>query len=191
MIGNGPGDGPGTGGKPQPVPTPFLVIQSAPDDDGTRPAPFALDNTAIQCDVVNPWAPNRWRDAQIQLSCEVANLGAVASPAAMIEFYTGAALFEWQNPGHATLTLAEVKAGVQLVGRATFTAPPGSVTTVTCPRYWQPGSWADAQHGILVQVRDLFTDPWTAPFDAMNDRHVARNDLVMMLLLLNPWTWQP
>ena len=26
----------------------------------------------------------------------------------------------------------------------------------------------------LVQVRDLFTDPWTAPFDATNDRHVAR-----------------
>jgi hypothetical protein len=37
-----------------------------------------------------------------------------------------------------------------------------------------------AQQGILVQVRDLFTDPWTAPFDAVNDRHVARNDGVML-----------
>ena len=36
--------------------------------------------------------------------------------------------------------------------------------------------------GILVQVRDLFTDPWTAPFDAINDRHVGRNDYTMPLV---------
>jgi hypothetical protein len=39
-----------------------------------------------------------------------------------------------------------------------------------------PGSADAAQQGIVVQVRDLFTDPLTAPFDAVTDRHVARND---------------
>ena len=81
--------------------------------------------------------------------------------------------------GHAELTPAEVKADVHLLGRASFTAPPGTVTTVTCPTPWVPGSEKATQQGILVQVRDLFTDPWTAPFDAVNDRHVARNDDIM------------
>jgi hypothetical protein len=84
---------------------------------------------------------------------------------------------------HAELTPAEVKAHVQLLGRASFTAPPGAVTTVRCPTPWMPGSYKDAVKGILVQVRDLFTDPWTAPFDAINDRHVGRNDYTM------PLTW--
>jgi hypothetical protein len=180
-TGTGPGDGTGTGGPPQPVPTPFLVIPFAPGDTGTRPVPAAqaLYSQAIGWTIANPAAPGGWNDFQVRLSCAVANLGAVASPAAMIEFYTGAAIGIWR-PGHATLTPAEVKAGVQLVGRASFTAPPGTVTTVTCPRYWVPGSGDAAQQGILVQVRDLFTDPWTAPFDAVTDRHVARNDGIML-----------
>jgi len=174
---NGGGE---TGGPPQPVPTPFLVIPCVPGDTGSRPIPvtLALTSQAIQATIANPTSPNGWTDFQVQLSCVVANLGAVASPAAMIEFYTGAAIGIW-NPGHDTLTPAQVQAGVQLVGRASFTAPPGSATTVNCPAYWVPGSAQNAQQGVLVQVRDLFTDPWTAPFDAVNDRHVARNDEIM------------
>jgi len=177
----GPGDGPGADGPPQPVPTPFLVIPCVPGDSGTRPIPAAqaLYSRAIGWTIANPSAPGGWNDFQVRLSCAVANLGAVASPAAMVEFYTGTAIGIWQ-PGHATLAAAEVKAGVQLVGRASFTAPPGTVRTVICPAYWVPGSAAAAQQGVLVQVRDLFTDPWTAPFDALNDRHVARNDRIML-----------
>ncbi|MGH8833679.1 MAG: hypothetical protein ACRDWG_01585 [Actinomycetes bacterium] len=179
-AGVGPSDGTEIGGLSQPVPTPFLVIPCVTGDTGTRPVPAAqaLYSQAISWTVANPAAPGGWNDFQVQLSCAVANLGAVASPSAMIEFYTGTAIGIWQH-GHAALTPAEVKAGVQLVGRANFTAPPGSVTTVTCPRYWVPGSADAAQQGVLVQVRDLFTDPWTAPFDAVNDRHVARNDGIM------------
>jgi hypothetical protein len=162
------------------VPTPFLVIPCVPGDSGTRPIPvsLALTSQAIQATIANPTAPQSWTQFEIQLSCVVANLGAVASPAAMIEFYTGAAIGVW-NPGHTTLTPAQVQAGVQLVGRASLIAPPGSTTTVNCPAYWVPGSAQAAQQGVLVQVQDLFTDQMTAPFDAVNDRHVARNDQIM------------
>ncbi len=51
--------------------------------------------------------------------------------------------------------------------------------TVNCPTFWVPGSADAAQQGVLVQVRDLFQDPVTVPFDAVNDRHVARFDAVM------------
>jgi hypothetical protein len=176
----GTSDEPGASGPTQPVPTPYLVLPYVRGDTGTRPitADQALYSRAIGWTIANPTAPGGWTDFQIQLSCAVANLGDVASPAAMIEFYTGATI-GIRNPGHATLTPAEVKAGVQLVGRASFTAPPGTATTVNCPRPWIPGSAEAAQQGVLVQVRDLFTDPWTAPFDAINDRHVARNDDIM------------
>jgi hypothetical protein len=32
---------------------------------------------------------------------------------------------------------------------------------------------------VLVQVTDLFADRITAPFDAIDDRHVGRSDDVM------------
>lgn len=176
------GDEPGTGDRTtQPVPTPFLVIPYLPGDPGARPtipADKALYSRAIGWRIANPAAAGGWAEYEIQLTCAVANLGPVASPAAMIEFYTGTAIAIRQM-GHATLTPSQVKADVHPLGRASFTAPPGTVTTVTCPKPWIPGSEEAAQQGILVQVRDLFTDQWTAPFDAVNDRHVARNDDIM------------
>jgi hypothetical protein len=54
---------------------------------------------------------------------------------------------------------------------------------VRCPTPWVPHAYKAALEGIVVQVRDLFTDPWTAPFDAIDDRHVGRNDDTM------PRTW--
>ena len=172
--------GPGADEPPLPVLTPFLVIPWAPGDQGARPlsAAQALYSQAIGWTVANPAAPGGWQDFQLQLSCAVANLGSVASPAAMIEFYTGSH-FGIQQQGHATLSPAEVRADVKLLGRATFTAPPGVVRTVRCPVPWVPHSYQAALQGILVQVNDLFTDPWTAPFDAINDRHVGRNDYTM------------
>lgn len=174
----GPG-GQGGGSLP-PVPTPFLVIPCLPGDPGNRPVPadLALASQAIAATIANGDTATGWNDFEIELSCVVANLGPVASPAALAEFYVGAAIGVW-SPGHNTLTPAQVQADVQLVGRASATIPPGSTATVTCPSYWVPGSAEAAQQGVLVQVRDLFTDPATAPFDAVNDRHVARNDEVM------------
>jgi len=165
------------------VPTSFLVIPCVPGDPGTRPISTALAITskAIKATIANG---DRWDDFQIQLSCMVANLGAVASPVALIEFYTGAAIGIW-TPGHDTLTPAQVRADVQLVGRTTFTAPPGAITTVNCPSFWVPGSSDAARQGVLVQVTNLFTDPWTAPFDAVNDRHVARNDRVVASMIIS------
>jgi hypothetical protein len=180
--GTGPGqtDGPGSQGLPQPIPTPFLVIPSVTGDGGTRPIPVdtAVTNQSIQATITNPLAPHGWANFEIELSCVVANLGAVASPAAMAEFYVGAAISIW-NLGHEALTAAEVKAATKLVGRVSFTVPAGASVTVACPVLWKPGKSDLAQQGVLVQVSDLFTDPWTAPFDAINDRHVARNDELM------------
>jgi hypothetical protein len=178
--GTGTGTNGGTQGPPVPVPTPFLLIPCLQGDPGTRPIPLAqaLASQAIQAIIANPEDPAGWADFQIQLSCLVANLGPVASPAAMVEFYTGSAIGIW-SAGHDTLTPAQVQADVTLVGRTSVTVPPGSSATATCPAYWVPGSAQAAQQGVLVQVTDLLTDPWTAPFDAVNDRHVARNDEVM------------
>jgi hypothetical protein len=170
----------GAGGGPQggPIATPYLVISSGPSDSGARPLPVdqALRNQSIQAQVVV--APGGASISHVQLSCSVANLGAVPSSAALIEFYIGAELGVW-NPGHATLTPAQVQAATQLVGRAGFVAPPGATTTVMCPVLWNPQSAEDARQGVLVQVTDLFTDRITAPFDAFNDRHVARADDLM------------
>ena len=44
-----------------------------------------------------------WTAFQIQIPCQVSNLGTVASPAAMAEFYTSTAIGVW-SPGHDTLT---------------------------------------------------------------------------------------
>jgi hypothetical protein len=173
------GDGGGQGGTGA-VATPFLVIPCGAGDQGARPLPLdqAQANQSIQATISNPLAPNGWGDFQIQLSCTVANLGSVPSSAAMIEFYVGVDIGVWYT-GHQTLTPAEVAADTQLVGRTTFIAPPGVATTVVCPTLWTPGSFDAAQQGVLAQVSDLFTDRMTAPFDAVNDRHVALNDDVI------------
>ena len=170
------GAGGGTTGGP--TATPYLVIPSGPADSGARPLAVdqALANRSIQAQIAV--APGGASISHVQLSCSVANLGAVPSSAALIEFYIGAAIGIW-NPGHAGLTPAQVQAGTQLVGRASFVAPPGTTTTVLCPVLWNPASSEEARQGVLVQVSDLFTDPITARFDAMDDRHVARADDVM------------
>jgi hypothetical protein len=179
---HGPGaDGSGSGGETLPVPTPFLVIPCRPGDGGARPLPAdqAIYSDAIRWTVANPDAPGGWHDYELMVSCQVANLGPVASPAAMVEFYTGHEIAV-RHAQHASLTPAQVQAGVHLLGRGSFTAPPGVVSTVTCPVPWVPGAYKAALQGILVQVRDLFSDPWTAPFDAFDDRHVGRNDDTML-----------
>jgi hypothetical protein len=177
------GHGKGTDEPPLPLLTPFLVVPCRPGDPGNRPLPtnMALYSEAIGWTVTNPHAAGGWHDFQLQVSCAVSNLGPVASPAAMIEFYTGTDI-AMRHKRHTQLTPAEVAAHVHLLGRASLTAPPGATTTVRCPRPWVPGSYKDAVQGILVHVRDLFTDPWTAPFDAINDRHVGRNDNTMPLV---------
>ncbi|MEY2407500.1 MAG: hypothetical protein QOF48_170 [Verrucomicrobiota bacterium] len=174
------GGGPGTDKPPLQVLTPFLVIPCAPGDPGARPLPAAqaLYNQAIGWTVANPAAPGGWKDFQLQVSCKVANLGPFASATAMIEFFIVSQL-GIRHKGHATLSPADVRADAKLLGRATITAPPGVVTAVRCPVAWRPGSYKAALQGIVVQVNDLFTDPWTAPFDAIHDRHVGRNDDTM------------
>ena len=180
--GTGPGQtcGPGSQGPPQPILTPFLVIPWVTGDDGTRPIPVssALTNQSIEATITNPLAPHGWANFEIELSCVVANLGAVASAAALAEFYVGKAISIW-NLGHEGLTPAEVKAETKLVGRVSCAVPAGTSVTVACPVLWKPGKSDLAQQGVLVQVSDLFADPWTAPFDAVDDRHVARNDELM------------
>jgi hypothetical protein len=156
------------------------VIASAPGDSGSRPIPAdqAYASSSVQANIANATATNNWSDFELQLSCVVSNLGVVPSPAALAEFYVGAAIGIW-SANHDSLTPAQVQAGVELVGRAGFAAPAGTSVTVNCPVLWHPGSADAAQQGVLVQITDLFMDPWTAPFDALRDRHVARNDEVM------------
>jgi hypothetical protein len=181
---HGAGGAGGQGGQ-GPMATPFLLIPNGPGDTGARPLPVsqALANQGIQAVITNPDSDSRWT---IQLSCVVSNLGVVASAAALAEFYVGDQFGIW-NPNHQTLTPAQVQANAELVGRTAFIAPPGATTTVLCPNLWSPGSPGEAQQGVLAQMYDLLTDPMTAPFDAVGDRHVARNDGVMDPIVRSVW----
>jgi hypothetical protein len=182
----GKGGGPPNGGVTGPTSTPFLVIPASPSDSGARPlAPdptVAFLNNSISATIANlpPSGPPSfgWGVFQMALSCVVANLGAVACPVGVAEFYVSPQLFV-AAPGRTSLSPAQVQAGCRRIGYATFYVGPGGTTTVTCPKVWVPASSTDAQQGILVQVYDLFTDQLIAPFNAISDRHVARNDQVM------------
>jgi hypothetical protein len=132
-------------------------------------------NDGIRAAIVNPADPGGWASFQVQLSCTVADLGVVGCAAGLAEFYVGDQFSVW-NPGHEGLTAVQVKANAQRVGYAPFQVSPGGTATLTCRKLWTPGSAAAARKGVLVQVYDFFTDRLTAPFDAVNDRHVARND---------------
>lgn len=169
---------PGGEGEPGPIATPFLMIPYGAGDGGQRPIPVsqAITNQGIQSPIVTGISGG-WTDVAFQLWCTVANPGTVGSTG-LAEFYVGDQFSIWY-PGHEGLTPAQVQANAQLVGRASFVVPPGATITVVCPDLWKPGSFEAAQKGILVQITDLFTDPLTVPFDAVNDRHVARNDEIM------------
>jgi len=176
---NGGNNG-GNCGTKGPTATPFLLIPASTGDTGARPIPAAqaVMNDSIQATIANPLNPNGWSQFQIQLSCLVGNLGVVGCAVGLAAFYIGDQFSVW-NAGHESLAPAQVKANAQLVGYASFQVPPGGTATVVCSKLWVPGSSTAAQKGVLVQVYDLFTDHMTAPFDAVNDRHVARNDEVM------------
>jgi hypothetical protein len=160
-----------------PTATPYLLIPSGTGDTGVRPIPAgqAVMNDSIKANIV---VGTTWTDFQLQLSCVVADLGVMGCAAGLAEFYVGDQFSIW-NSAHEGLTAAQVKANAKLIGYASFQVPPGGTVTVTCKKLWKPGSSDAAQKGVLVQVHDLFTDHMTAPFDALNDRHVARNDEVM------------
>lgn len=170
------GCGPGEGGGSGPIATPFLVIPAGPGDDGQRPLPLsqAISNQGILSPIV---IGLNWNDISLQLLCVVSNAGAVGSTG-LAEFYVGDQFSIWY-PGHEGLTPAQVQANAQLIGRTTFVVPPGATITVACQQLWKPGNFEAAQKGVLVQISDPITDPLTRPFDAVNDRHVARNDEIM------------
>ena len=172
-----------TGGKGSngtytgPTATPYLLIPSSPTDTGARPIPVAqaVMNNSIQAVITNPTVGNGWTGYAVQLSCVVGDLGVMRCAAGIAEFYVGDK-FSVSNAGHESLTLAQVKANAQLVGYAGFQVPPGGASVVACQKLWTPGSANAAKKGVLVQAYDFFTDRLTAPFDAIDDRHVARND---------------
>jgi len=95
--------------------------------------------------------------------------------AGLAEFYVGDQFSVW-NAGQEGLTPTHVKAGAQLVGSAGFHVPAGGTAMVHCSKLWKPASANAAKKGLLVQAYDFFTDRLTAPFDAVDDRHVGRND---------------
>jgi hypothetical protein len=146
-----------------------------------------VNNNSIQATIVNPTVGTGWTDFEIQLSCMVADLGVVGCAAGLAEFYVGDQFSSW-NPGHEGLTAAQVKANAQLIGYVSGQVPPGGTATFTCKKLWKPGSSNAARKGVLVQVYDFFTDRMTAPFDAVNDRHVARNDQAMNSIIVSQGT---
>jgi len=183
------GDDGEKGGPPGPTATPFLLIPSGARDTGARPIPVtqAVNNNSVQANITNPTVGTGWTDFEIQLSCIVADLGVMGCAAGLAEFYVGDQFSAW-NPGHEGLTAAQVKANAQLIGYASFQVPPGGTATITCKNTWKPGSSSAARKGVLVQIYDFFTDRMTVPFDAINDRHVARNDQAISSTIVSQGT---
>jgi hypothetical protein len=146
-----------------------------------------VNNNSVQANITNPTVGTGWTDFEIQLSCIVADLGVMGCAAGLAEFYVGDQFSAW-NPGHEGLTAAQVKANAQLIGYASFQVPPGGTATITCKNAWKPGSSNAARKGVLVQIYDFFTDRMTAPFDAIDDRHVARNDQAISSMIVSQGT---
>jgi len=184
-CGKGKTGGKGSGGTyTGPTATPFLLIPLSPTDTGARPpnpVAQAVMNNSIQAIITNPTVSNGWAGFEVQLTCIVGDLGVMRCAAGIAEFYVGDQ-FSVSNAGHESLTPAQVKANAQLVGYAGFQVPPGGASVVACQKLWTPGSANAAKKGVLVQAYDFFTDPMTAPFDAIHDRHVARNDQVSFIV---------
>jgi hypothetical protein len=168
------------GGYTGPTAMPYLVIPSSTGDAGSRPILPSLGflNLNLQETMSPNWPTIDWSTFAVTFSCLVTNLGAAGCAAGLAEFYIGPSFSMW-NPAHAGLTPAQVKADARLLGIASFRVPSGGTTSVVCPRPWLPGSLDACHMGLLVQVYDFFSDRVTTPFDALNDRHVARNDQVM------------
>lgn len=159
-----------------PLPTPYLFIPYGPGDSGGRPVNEAQGYASSSIHVQTFGGRLEiLTHPEVQLSCAVANIGPGAATAGIAEFYVGGAIGKF-NPSRPT-NPTDVKASVVLIGRARFVALPGHTTIVSCPKLWSGGAlFALAREGVLVQVYDLFTDRLVTPFDALNDRHVARLD---------------
>jgi hypothetical protein len=160
-------------GTKNPTATPFLFIPVSPGDTGARP--IAPDQAVMNASIQATPGWNGGVLANKQLSCKVKNLGVVACVAGLAEFYTGDQ-FNFFISGHEALTPAQVQANARVLGYGTFQVPPGGTATVVCDKPWEPASHTDSEEGVLVQLYDLFTDHMTSPFNAINDRHVGRND---------------
>jgi hypothetical protein len=180
--------GTGKGGAKGPATTPYIVVVGGAGDPapGQAPGPDTLYmNPNVQAVIANPTdpvsgAPNGWAQFKIQLSCVVKNTGPIECTAGLAEFYVGSIFSSW-NPDHLSLGAGPVGkyARINLIGMAPFRVQAGGTATVVCPKLWFPGSADRAKMGVVVQAYDVFTDRVTAPFDALADRHVGRNDEAM------------
>lgn len=174
-----------------PVPTPFLVIAATSADNGSRrpggpPQSSLFANGSIAAKQVL-FAPNGAL-LSVQLSCVIANLGAGGCFAGWVEFFVCPAIYVGV-PGELSLSPQGVKQQSTLVGYAAFCLPPGASKTVVCPNPWvfptgagasiPPGTQAAGEAGVIVQAYDLWSDRLSNAFDALLDRHVARNDEIM------------
>lgn len=178
----------GKGGQKGPTTTPYVVVVGGAGDPvpGFVPGPSTLYmNPNVQAEITNPvdpvsGAPNGWAQFEVRLSCAVKNTGPIECTAGLAEFYVGSIFSSW-NADHLNLGAGAVAkyARINLIGVAPFRVKAGATVTVVCPKAWVPGSADRAKMGLVVQAYDYFTDRVTAQFDALNDRHVGRNDEAM------------
>jgi hypothetical protein len=63
----------------------------------------------------------------------------------------------------------------------------GQETILTCPNLWKPQSQADISSSIIVHAYDFMADNIVRKYDARNDRHVGRLDLLPDIFVRD-WT---
>ncbi len=152
--------------------TPFLIVPNGPGDAGARPldAVHARHSSAI--DVVDPVThavvTSPVPGHAYQLRCRVQNHGAVASYAALAEFYAAA-------PGELDALAAGTGPRPQSLGIVGLVVAANGEAVAVCPKPWNVAAPAMS---VLVRVQDPLVDRGGGRYDPAEDRHVARGDAV-------------
>ncbi len=155
----------------KPTATPFLLIPSTFNDNGSRPLPnskvFYSKGIWLENIQGNPIAIPVI-GGEYKIKCQILNLGAFAS-------YGGMANFFIAKPGDINAA-AGTSVSIPLFGITGFSVLPGLSVTITCPKNWKPLTAGDLLASIVVHAYDPLADNIVRRFDARNDRHVGRHD---------------
>ena len=160
--------------------TPYLVAPAFPGDIGDRPLqPYLGFNSASinVLDQTNTSVVAPSPGVSHSLRCRVTNQGSAGCFAGIAEFRVALPdeLDAWAGAPSAQPAL----------GYTGFSVTPGGSVEIRCPKLWTPQTAVEATQSVLVQVYDFLLDPLLFPFDAGQDRHIARRDFGAMIVNKN------
>ena len=163
------------GDRRVPTLTPFLYVPATSTDVGVRPIPLAEALESGGVEVLDP-SDNPVTTAasgtSYRIRCSVANAGLQACYAGIAQFYVA-------TPADIERQVVRPAGMLPMLGEASFRLRAAASTLVSCPHAWTPATPDEAAlASVVVHVFDPLIDPLLRRFDSLNDRHVARRDLM-------------